>query len=90
MLSYPMRSVQFESKSWEEFTEWQFNDAKIWKKVVELIDEARRNSFEGKGKPEALKHTYKGYWSRRITQEHRLVYKVFDDEIIIVACRGHY
>lgn len=84
-----MRSIRFEPSAWEEFSEWQRKDAKLWKKLVDLLTETARTPFEGKGKPEALKHDYKGYWSRRLTQEHRIVYKVTDETIIVVACMGH-
>ncbi|WP_310586582.1 Txe/YoeB family addiction module toxin [Runella limosa] len=59
-------------------------------RLVELIEEVKRTPFVGKGKPEPLKGDLKGYWSRRITDEHRLVYKVDDQRVTIVACRGHY
>ncbi|MDL5049491.1 Txe/YoeB family addiction module toxin [Oscillatoria amoena NRMC-F 0135] len=63
---------------------------KITQKINALILETIRNPFEGSGKPEALKHELQGYWSRRINLEHRLVYKVTDDAIIIIACKYHY
>lgn len=85
-----MRSIRFEPSAWQEFTNWQTQDAKTWKRLVELLSESARTPFEGKGKPEPLKHHYKGYWSRRLTQDHRLIYKVTDSEIIVAACRSHY
>jgi toxin YoeB len=85
-----MRDVRFDPDGWREFTEWQSRDRKIWTRLVELIDETLRTPFDGKGKPEPLKHEYKGYWSRRITQEDRLIYKVSDSEIVIISCEGHY
>lgn len=85
-----MRSIRFEPAAWEEFTDWQSREAKTWKRLVELLNEAARTPFEGKGKPEPLRHEFKGYWSRRLTQEHRLVYKVTDTELIVVACQSHY
>jgi toxin YoeB len=85
-----MRSIRFEPSAWAEFTDWQLKEPKIWKKLVELLTETARTPFEGRGKPELLKHDYKGYWSRRLTHEDRLVYKVTDNEIIVATCKGHY
>ena len=85
-----MRNVRFDPDAWAEFTDWPTRDSKTWKKIVSLIDEATRTPFTGRGKPEALRYTYKGYWSRRIDQEHRLVYKATDEDIIVISCRGHY
>ncbi len=85
-----MKNVKFEPLGWREFTEWQLEEPKTWKKLVELLTETARTPFEGKGKPEALKHNYKGYWSRRLTLEHRIIYKVTEEDIIVVACKKHY
>ncbi len=63
---------------------------KIYKKIVNLLKDINRSPFSGLGKPEPLKHKISGYWSRRITQEHRLVYQVTDTEIIVIACKYHY
>jgi toxin YoeB len=65
-------------------------DKKIYTKIVTLIKDIQRDPFSGLGKPEALKHDLSGLWSRRITQEHRLVYNVTDQEIVIVSCKFHY
>lgn len=65
-------------------------DRKICRKIVELIKDIDRNPFKGLGKPEALKHDLSGYWSRRINREHRLVYKVTNEEIVILSCKYHY
>jgi toxin YoeB len=65
-------------------------DPKLAKKVVALIQEVKRSPFEGRGKPEPLRHELSGCWSRRINKEHRLVYQVTEDEIRILACRYHY
>ncbi len=80
----------FTEKSWEDYLYWQKTDKKILKRTNELIKAIKREPFEGIGKPEPLKHHLSGFWSRRITDEHRLVYKVSDDTIQIVACRYHY
>ncbi|WP_428655827.1 Txe/YoeB family addiction module toxin [Runella sp.] len=85
-----MRKPVFTPEAWEEFMEWSKEDLKILKKILELIDDASGNPFSGIGKPEPLKHNLKGCWSRRITHEHRLVYQVTDDSLIIIKCKYHY
>ena len=85
-----MRDVEFENDALEEFLDWEKTDKKIVEKIVKLIDECRNDPFKGTGKPEPLKHKLKGYWSRRITNEHRLVYQVTKSSIIIISCRFHY
>ena len=82
--------IIFQEESWGDYTFWQEKDKKILKKINELIKDIQRNPFAGVGKPEALKLNLNGYWSRRINQEHRLIYKIEDDCIIIVQCRYHY
>jgi toxin YoeB len=84
------RNIKFSTKAFEDFVEWVNDDKKVFFKLADLIEEIRRTPFEGKGKPEPLKHDLKGFWSRRITQEHRVVYHVTDDEIYILSCRYHY
>ncbi len=85
-----MRKYVFEPESLEDFSNWPIVDMKIFKKIVKLLREIKRTPFKGTGKPEPLKFAGKGYWSRRITKEHRLVYKVSDDAVIIVSCKGRY
>ena len=85
-----MRVIQFTNEAFNQFTEWQITDKKIFQKIVALIKETERNPFEGSGKPEPLKHDLQGYWSRRINLEHRLVYKVSENSILIIACKYHY
>ncbi len=80
----------FTDEGWEEYTYWIENDRKIVKKINNLIKDIERNGNEGIGKPEPLKHNLQGYWSRRITDEHRLVYQISDENIIIVKCKNHY
>lgn len=82
--------ITFTEISWEDYTYWQNTDKKILKRINILLKETLRHPFEGVGKPEALKGNLSGYWSRRIDREHRLVYGVEDDEIIIIQCRYHY
>jgi len=77
-------------KSWDDYLSWQKLDKKILKKINTLIKEVKRNPFDGIGKPEPLKHELAGYWSRRISDEHRLVYEVSDESVFIVSCRYHY
>ena len=85
-----MRKIKFEQKAFADYNEWAEINIKIFRKIAKLIVEIQKEPFTGLGKPEPLKHTFLGYWSRHITQEHRLVYKVNDDEIIIVSCKYHY
>jgi toxin YoeB len=85
-----MRRIAFLPASFEDFNRWATEDKKIYARIVKLIKDIERSPFEGLGKPEPLKHELRGLWSRRITEEHRLVYKVTEEEIIIVSCRFHY
>ena len=75
---------------WRDYLHWQEHDRKILLRVNELIRDALRNPFIGIGKPEPLKNNLKGWWSRRVTQEHRLVYLVEGDSLLIMQCRFHY
>ena len=85
-----MRKIVFEKTAFFDFTEWSKSDKKIFAKIVALISNILSTPFTGIGKPEPLKHQLKGYWSRRINQEHRLVYKITDDALVIISCRYHY
>lgn len=80
----------FTDIAWEDYLYWQTTDKKILKKINELLKDIERNGNEGLGKPEPLKHELEGFWSRRITLEHRLIYQVVGENINIVQCRGHY
>jgi toxin YoeB len=84
------RKIVFEASAFEDFTEWAKLDKKIYKKIVELIKDIDRSPFLGLGKPELLKYELSGFWSRRINDEHRLVYKVTDTEVVIISCKYHY
>ncbi len=84
------RTLAFTTDGWEDYVYWQVQDKRILKKVNLLIKDCQRDPFVGIGKPEPLKSDLSGLWSRRITQEHRLLYVVTDSEIRIVACRFHY
>jgi len=80
----------FVDESWEDYLYWQKNDRKMLRKINELLKDIAGNPFSGIWKPEPLKFKYKGYWSRRIDNEHRLIYRYKDDEILIAKCRFHY
>ena len=82
--------VVFVEESWEDYLYWQKTDKKILARINLLIKDISRNPFDGLGKPEPLKYKYAGFWSRRITSEHRLIYQVKDEEIRIAKCRFHY
>jgi toxin YoeB len=84
------KRIVFESSAFADFNDWVKLDKKIHRKIIELIKDIIRHPFQGLGKPEALKHDLSGYWSRRIDREHRLVYKVTNEEIIILSCKYHY
>lgn len=85
-----MRTVRFSQKAFKDFYEWSLKDKKSFARLKELITEITRDPFKGTGKPEPLKHKFKGLWSRRITLEHRIVYEVSESEIFVVSCEGHY
>ncbi len=80
----------WEENAWEDYLWWQTQNRKVLQRINALIKDIDRNGNEGIGKPEPLKHDFSGYWSRRITDEHRLVYRITDKEIRIAACRYHY
>ncbi len=80
----------FTELSWEDYLFWQKNDKQKLKRINELLKDISRNPFEGIGKLEPLKINYAGFWSIRIDEEHRLIYRVVDDEIQIAKCRFHY
>ena len=82
----------FADQGWDDYQYWQQNDKQILKRVNFLIKDIKRNPYDtdGLGKPEKLKENFSSYFSRRITSEHRLVYKIIDDLVIIAQCRFHY
>ena len=81
-------SIVFDDDAWADYLWWQTQDRKVLRRINLLVEDVRRNG-EGIGKPEPLEHG-RGYWSRRITEEHRLVYRVAGDDVRIAACRYHY
>ena len=85
-----MRSISLTPEAILHLEEWRESDHRMLAKIVSLLTETAKKPFEGIGKPEALKHNLKGKWSRRINQEHRLIYEVKDDVIIVLSCRYHY
>lgn len=82
--------IIFSKNAWEDYVSWQAEDKKILKKINSLIKDIQRTPFDGIGKPEALKFDLKGYWSRRIDREHRLVYQANENEVLVYSCRFHY
>ncbi|MBV8048890.1 MAG: Txe/YoeB family addiction module toxin [Paludibacterium sp.] len=85
-----MRNLKFTDEAWESNLYWQTQDKKTLRRINDLIQAAQREPFAGIGKPEALKHSLSGCWSRRIDETNRLVYEVLDDELVIISCRYHY
>jgi len=86
----PVRSLEFDAAAFEDLAWWVQNDRNKALRIITLIREVQRDPFRGIGKPEPLRHELKGCWSRRIDQEHRLVYQVKDERVRILACRYHY
>jgi len=87
--------VEFSNCGWEDLNYWINQDVKVAKKILKLLKDIKRNPFEGLGKPEPLKYDFAGFWSRRIDQEHRLVYRVEGKSVserrcVVVQCRFHY
>ena len=82
--------ISFEENAFNDFNQWLVTDKKLQKRIVNLIKDICRNPFQGLGKPEALKYELQGYWSRRINDEHRLVYKIENERLIIISCKYHY
>jgi toxin YoeB len=85
-----MRKTQFEHQAFIEMRYWLKNDRKLLDRILRIIEEIENNPFEGIGKPEPLKGNLKGFWSRRINDEHRLLYQVTEEYIIIHKMKGHY
>lgn len=80
----------FATKAWEDYQYWQKTDKKVLKRINTLIKDIKREPFEGIGKPEPLKHALSGYWSRRINDEHRIVYKIYQESLLVAQVRYHY
>jgi toxin YoeB len=82
--------IKFSDQAWEDYLYWQTNDRARLKRVNVLLKDIQRSPFEGVGKPEPLKHNLAGFWSRRIDDEHRLIYTIQDGTILVAQCRYHY
>ena len=82
--------ISFEDAGWDDYGYWQIHDKQMLRKINQLIRDIQRDPFDGLGKPEGLKNDLSGFWSRRISSEHRLVYRIDDGELVIAQCRGHY
>lgn len=85
-----IKRIQWDLDAWEEYCEWQQLNKTVLKRINALIRDMQREPFTGIGKPEPLKGNLRGFWSRRINDEHRIVYAVEDELIVIIACKGHY
>ena len=82
--------ILWDERAWEDYLSWQMQDKKTLKRINALIKDIQRNPFDGIGKPEPLSGNYSGWWSRRIDDVNRIVYKVDGDVVIVAACKGHY
>jgi toxin YoeB len=80
----------FVEESWEDYLYWQATDKQLLARINQLIKDISRDPFKGIGKPEPLRYKYKGFWSRRIDNEHRLIYKIEGNQLLIAKCRFHY
>jgi toxin YoeB len=80
----------FSDEAWDDYLYWQKNDRKMVERINKLIEEVKREAFSGRGKPEPLKHALSGFWSRRIADEHRMVYRVEGDALLLAQLRYHY
>ena len=80
----------FSDAAWEDYLYWQHQDRKMVERINTLIQEVKREPFSGRGKPELLKHALSGFWSRRITDEHRMVYRIEGDAVLLAQLRYHY
>lgn len=85
-----MNNIMFSNRAWEEYCYWQKQDKKTLKRINQLLTDIKRNGFIGMGKPEPLKNNLGDFWSRRIDDTNRLVYKITDNYIEVVQCKGHY
>lgn len=85
-----MNNIMFTERAWEEYCYWQNQDRKTLKRINQLLIDIKRNEFAGIGKPEPLKNDLRGFWSRRIDEANRIVYRIVNEQIEIVQCKGHY
>lgn len=85
-----INEIKWDLDAWDDYLYWQTNDKKNLKRINQLVKDIRRNPFDGIGKPESLKENLSVFWSRRIDEEHRLIYAVKNGTVLIISCRGHY
>ena len=85
-----MINITFTNKAWEEYCYWQSQDKKTLKRINTILADIQRDNFMGIGKPEPLKNNFAGYWSRRIDNSNRLIYRINNNQIEIIQCKGHY
>lgn len=85
-----IKYIKWDFDAWQDYLYWEKRDKVLFKRINQIIKDIKRSPFEGIGKPEALKNNLSGLWSRRIDKEHRIVYLVDDNAIVILQCRGHY
>ncbi len=85
-----MINITFTTKAWGEYCYWQSQDKKTLKKINMILADIQRNNFVGLGKPEPLKNNFAGYWSRRIDSSNRLIYRINNNQIEVIQCKGHY
>ena len=85
-----MSNISFTDKAWQDYCYWQIQDKKTLKRINLLLQDIKRNNFTGIGKPEPLKNDFTGFWSRRIDDTNRLVYRINNEQIEIIQCKGHY
>ena len=85
-----MINITFTNKAWEEYCYWQFQDKKTLKRINTILADIQRDNYIGIGKPEPLKNNFAGYWSRRIDNSNRLIYRINNNQIEIIQCKGHY
>ena len=85
-----LSQVQWDFDAWEDYLYWQNHDKKVLRQINKLVKDISRRPFEGLGKPEPLRENLSGLWSRRINKEHRLIYLVRENTVLIFSCRGHY
>lgn len=85
-----MINIAFTNKAWKEYCDWQKEDKRTLKRINTILADIQRDNFEGIGKPEPLKNNYSGYWSRRIDEANRIIYRINNNQIEIIQCKGHY
>jgi toxin YoeB len=85
-----MRELTFQGNAFDEFVEWGLTNRTVFERLTKCLRDSQRDPFKGIGKPEPLKHEFQGCWSRRITDEHRLIYRVTANAIVVISCKAHY